>query len=210
MVLQSLLGDMGMPDYQGSGPSNEEQRDLYAREDRRELGSENALKGAQEEGEKAFNVGGRADLDQNSISLNAIQNRAKQRFGQGMSLRRSMGAIEDIDELNQNRAEKMQFQSQVNKLIKHVQSRRAQAEANKVAARNQVLSSILGAAGAVGGFALGGGFGAAAGGMAGSKLAGNTQTTPGPQYQGSLGVDTNFQPNQQFMTNYNKTFGGGE
>lgn len=50
-----------------------------------------------------------------------------------------------------------------------------QAEANKKAARNQVISGLLGVGGTIAGAAVGGGAGAAAGGQIGGSLAGPTQ-----------------------------------
>lgn len=105
----------------------------------------------------------------------AIQNRQKQRFSAGLAKIQRQSEL-DAPGRQADRTS-IAFQSQMAgaNAVHNIQMKQFQADQNSKAMRNQVIGSILGAAGAGAG-AMAGPGGAAAGYQAGSSMAGNQQT----------------------------------
>lgn len=121
--------------------------------------------------------------NQQGLWASALQEKANQRFNSmADSLRRRAQYDQSI---NNNKilgaALKTSFAQR--ELDRSIQMRQAEAEAQYQAARASAISSILGTAGMVGGFALGGMGGGLAGAQAG-KMA-----PPQPNQQASMGID---------------------
>jgi len=93
------------------------------------------------------------------------------------------------------------FQERMNaeQMIKMKSMQEAAAEANAVAARSAVISSITQSVGAIAGTAFFGPAGGAAGGMAGKGLA--DAATGGAAYKGSPQMNTNQQPSDDLAMN---------
>lgn len=119
--------------------------------------------------------------NQQGLWASALQEKANQRFN---SMAESLRRRSQFDQsINNNKilgaALKTSFAQR--ELDRSIQMRQAEAEAQYQAARASAISSILGTAGMVGGFALGGLGGGLAGAQAGKKAP--------PQQTAQMGVD---------------------
>ena len=154
---------------------------------------------AQDEASKEVErpLGGPKDIqmpEAQTFTQKIIQDRARQRFGDFRADQEAMARLRQREELQAMRMQNMDYVSRAQRLVKHVQQRRRVAYANQAAARNRVVGSIIGTAGATGGAFLRGPMGAYAGSQLGAA-AGNQRMMMGPQ----LGqTSPGFEPQMTF------------
>lgn len=187
-LFDTLFGsEDSAPDYTGRAPDAKQQREWYDSQDKQTFSADKTLAGTPQSVQMP---------EAENFAQSAIQDRARRKYGDYLQDVRNKAQLEEVEQRQRQRIENMDYVSKVQRLVKHVQARRAQAEANKAAARNRVVGGILGLGGAVAGAVIPGGgvMGAYAGSQIGSGLAGNQQMQAGPQYQqgGFSGQSTNY------------------
>lgn len=173
-VGRGIFGSGEAPDYTASAPSEDQQRSVYANQDAQNYDPAKVEAGIAQDVQMA---------PPETFSQRAIQDRARKQYGDYLGDMKSRHERESVDELQRQRMNNMDFVNKVQRLVKHVQDRRAISIQNQTAARNRVVGGIIGAAGAVVGGIYGGPTGAYMGSQAGN-LAGPQQMQQGGQYKG--------------------------
>jgi len=106
-----------------------------------------------------------------SPSSGALRDAISSRLGRDISKQNTGAELQGFQDRQNLLDEDVQFNRQIGKIFAHVKAKRAAAAAAKAKARNGVLSSVLGLAGAAGGFALAGPAGAGVGAQVGGSVA---------------------------------------
>lgn len=163
-LLDPIFGSGEAPDYTGQEIGAAQQKDFYTGQDNTAITKNKVI------GDVAQDL--QLGKDPQNFSEQAIQNRARQKYGSFLTGLNNKTEFNVMEQSQQERAQYYDFARKIDLLNQHVREQREAAEQNQIAARNRVVGNILGVGGAVGGAFAAGPMGAYLGSKAGA-LAGN-------------------------------------
>jgi hypothetical protein len=180
-ILSGLLGGSEAPDYQA--PSLDPSEEQFLKDQiERNSGPANydtimkrRLAGAS--GTNLVNPAAKSDIDGKAMS-EAIKQKSMKAYDSDMAKMKMQAELQSEIEKGSDLNRASRLVNQIVSANRAIDNRIRKAIENKQAARNQVLSNILGVGGMVAGAAIAGPIGAGVGGKVGSSMTGNTEMDP--------------------------------
>lgn len=121
--------------------------------------------------EQAGALMARPSRPQESSNLDAIREKSRQMYSQSLGKIQRQSELGAIDEAQSRISRSNLYTQRIESMVNLMKERRLREESDRVAARNQVIGSIIGTVGTFAGYALAGPIGGVAGGVAGGAIA---------------------------------------